>query len=136
MLFRSERARIDSSGNLLFNSGYGSAATAYGCRAWVNFDGTSGSIRSSGNTSSVTRNSTGNYTMNFTNAMPDGNFCPTVSISQGSGQGGVHQVGQGGPNLNSGNYSAFGTSSLKIVTGNPSSSVPFDVNNCNIAIFR
>jgi hypothetical protein len=35
-----EKMRIDSSGNLLFNSGYGSAATAYGCRAWVNFNGT------------------------------------------------------------------------------------------------
>jgi hypothetical protein len=34
-----ERMRIDSSGNLQFNSGYGSAATAYGCRAWVNFNG-------------------------------------------------------------------------------------------------
>ena len=31
---------IDSSQNLKFNSGYGSTATAYGCRAWVNFDGT------------------------------------------------------------------------------------------------
>src|SRR6056300_689415 len=31
---------IDSSSNLQFNSGYGSVATAYSCRAWVNFDGT------------------------------------------------------------------------------------------------
>jgi hypothetical protein len=38
-----ERMRIDSSGNLLFNSGYGSVATAYGCRAWVNFNGTANS---------------------------------------------------------------------------------------------
>ena len=30
----------DSSNNLQFNSGYGSVATAYGCRAWVNFNGT------------------------------------------------------------------------------------------------
>jgi hypothetical protein len=29
--------------NLRFNSGYGSAALAYGCRAWVNFDGTANS---------------------------------------------------------------------------------------------
>jgi hypothetical protein len=26
--------------NLLFNSGYGSAVIGYGCRAWVNFNGT------------------------------------------------------------------------------------------------
>jgi hypothetical protein len=31
------------SGDLQFNSGYGSVATAYGCRAWVNFDGTANS---------------------------------------------------------------------------------------------
>jgi hypothetical protein len=27
-------------GTFQFNSGYGSVATAYGCRAWVNFNGT------------------------------------------------------------------------------------------------
>jgi hypothetical protein len=72
----SERARIDSSGNFKFNSGYGSAATAYGCRAWVNFNGTGTvAIRASGNVSSITDNGTGNYTVNFTTAMPDVNYC-------------------------------------------------------------
>lgn len=66
-----------TSGNFQFNSGYGSSATAYGCRAWVNFDGTSGSIgagNGSGNISSVTDNGTGNYTLNFSSAMPDTNY--------------------------------------------------------------
>jgi hypothetical protein len=55
-----EAMRIDSSGNLLFNSGYGSVATAYGCRAWVNFNGTgTPAIRASGNVSSITDNGTG-----------------------------------------------------------------------------
>jgi hypothetical protein len=35
-------------GDLKFNSGYGSIATAYGCRAWVNFDGTSNSANLNG----------------------------------------------------------------------------------------
>ena len=35
-----EQARITSAGLFQFNSGYGSVATAYGCRAWVNFNGT------------------------------------------------------------------------------------------------
>jgi hypothetical protein len=67
---------FDDSGNFLMNSGYGSAAVAYGCRAWVNFDGTTspGTIRASGNVSSVTRNGTGDYTVNFTTAMPDANY--------------------------------------------------------------
>jgi len=36
------------SGDLSFNSGYGSVATAYGCRAWVNFDGSSNSANLTG----------------------------------------------------------------------------------------
>ena len=62
-------------GDLNFNSGYGSAATAYGCRAWVNFDGTGVvSIRESGNVSSITDNATGDYRVNFTTAMADTNY--------------------------------------------------------------
>lgn len=64
----------DTSGNLQFNSGYGSMAVAYGCRAWVNFNGFTGGIRGQGNVSSVTRNSGGDYTINFTTAMPDANY--------------------------------------------------------------
>jgi len=72
----------DSSGNLSFNSGYGSVATAYGCRAWVNFNGTGTvAIRASGNVSSITDNGTGNYTVNLTTAMPDANY--SVSINCG-----------------------------------------------------
>jgi hypothetical protein len=72
-------AEWDSSSNFKFNSGYGSAATAYGCRAWVNFNGTgTPAIRASGNVSSITDLGTGQYRINFTNAMPDANYS-TVS---------------------------------------------------------
>lgn len=45
-------------------------------KAWVNFNGTSGSvaIRSSMNVSSITYNGTGTYTINFTTAMPNTNY--------------------------------------------------------------
>jgi hypothetical protein len=57
------------------NSGFGSVTTVYGCRAWVNFDGTGTlAIRDSGNVSSVTDNGTGSYTPNFSTNMPDVNF--------------------------------------------------------------
>jgi hypothetical protein len=51
------------------------------CRAWVNFDGTTapGTIRASGNVSSVTRNATGDYTVNFATAMPDASYSFTSS---------------------------------------------------------
>jgi hypothetical protein len=83
-----ERMRIDGSGNLQFNSGYGSAATAYGCRAWVNFNGTGTvAIRGSGNVSSITDNGTGAYTVNFSTAMPDANYCTNAT---GTHDGGVY----------------------------------------------
>ena len=71
---------FDASANFKFNSGYGSVATAYGCRAWVNFNGNgTPAIRASGNVSSLTDNGVGNYTINFTTAMPDANYAPFYS---------------------------------------------------------
>jgi hypothetical protein len=65
----------NASGNLQANSGYGSVATGYLCRAWVNFNGTGTvAIRASGNVTSITDNGTGDYTVNFTTAMPDANY--------------------------------------------------------------
>ena len=50
-------------------------APLYMCRAWVNFNGTGTvAIRASGNVSSITDNGTGDYTVNFTTAMPDANY--------------------------------------------------------------
>lgn len=67
-----------------FNSGYGSVATAYGCRAWVNFNGTGTvAIRASGNVSSITDNGVGDYTVNFATAMPDANFSTVMTMSDG-----------------------------------------------------
>lgn len=68
---------------------------AYVCRAWVNFDGTTspGTIRASGNVSSVTRNGTGDYTVNFSTSMPDANYAvATGPVDIGDGVGAVqHQ---------------------------------------------
>lgn len=61
------------------------AAPVFGCRAWVSFNGTTGAILASGNVSSVTRNSAGDYTINFATAMPDANYA--VSISAGNSTG-------------------------------------------------
>ena len=53
---------------------------SYACRAWVNFNGTGTvAIRASGNVSSITDNGVGDYTVNFTTAMPDANYAPVVS---------------------------------------------------------
>lgn len=53
------------------------------CKAWVNFNGIGTvTIRASGNVSSITDNGTGDYTVNFTNAMPDTNY--SVNITTGN----------------------------------------------------
>ena len=76
----STKATIDTSGNLKFDSGFGSVGTAYGCRAWVNFNGTGTvAIRDSGNVSSITDNGTGDYTVSMSTAMTDSNYSYTVN---------------------------------------------------------
>jgi hypothetical protein len=66
-----------------FNDGSGTQIGTL-CRAWVNFNGTSGSvaIRTSFNVSSITRNAAGQYNVNFTNAMPDANFVVSGSATR------------------------------------------------------
>jgi len=62
---------------LKMREGFNASGTApvYAARAWVNFDGTGTvAIRASGNVSSITDNGTGDYTVNFTTAMPDANY--------------------------------------------------------------
>ena len=53
------------------------SAPSYSARAWVTFTGNVNPIviLASGNVSSITDFSAGNYQMNFTTAMPDANFC-------------------------------------------------------------
>jgi hypothetical protein len=61
------------------------AAPSYSCRAWVNFNGTGTvAIRASGNVSSITDNGAGVYDVNFTTAMPDANYAPTVTAYSSS----------------------------------------------------
>ena len=60
------------------SSAIGNIGTAplYAARAWVNFNGTGTvAIRASGNVSSITDNGTGDYTVNFTTALTDANYC-------------------------------------------------------------
>jgi len=56
------------------------SAPYYGARAWVNFNGTGVvAIRDSGNVTSITDNGTGDYTVNFTTAMPDANYAAVIT---------------------------------------------------------
>lgn len=116
-------------GDLLFNSGYGSAATAYGCRAWVNFNGTGTvAIRASGNVSSITDNGVGDYTVNFTTAMPDANYA-VCGMNSGSASNADWSI------LDAANGGADPTSSTVRVRATVNNNAT-DTIYCTVAIFR
>jgi len=118
------------SGDLSFNSGYGSAAVAYGCRAWVNFNGTGTvAIRASGNVSSITDNGTGDYTMNFTTAMPDANYSVTGNAESRSALSVVKLF-----QTNAGALAAPTTTTARIVTGGAAANQ--DADYICTAVFR
>jgi hypothetical protein len=122
-----EQARITTAGLFQFNSGYGSVATAYGCRAWVNFNGTGTvAIRASGNVTSITDNGTGIYTVNFTNAFPDTNFTMIATSGALSPSSGF--------SIAMGN-NTYTTSSAQIYTTNNVSAVA-DQAVVGVAFFR
>jgi hypothetical protein len=50
-------------------------------RAWVRFAGATATIAASFNVSSITRNGTGNYTVNITTALPNTNYSVIASCS-------------------------------------------------------
>jgi hypothetical protein len=87
------RGRFDSAGNFQYNSGYGSVATAFGCRAWVNFVGTgTPTIQASGNVSSLTDLGAGHYNVNFSNALPDTLFTAFNTADIGGWTAGRNQI--------------------------------------------
>jgi hypothetical protein len=125
-----ERMRITAAGLLQFNSGYGSVATAYGCRAWVNFNGTGTvAIRASGNVSSITDNGTGDYTVNYTTAMPDANYSVVGTAQQNTGSFGaaIHIHNSVSPTT--------GAARLTWIQGNGSSPQTDSAMVC-VAVFR
>lgn len=106
------------------------SAPVYAARAWVNFNGTGTvAIRASGNVSSITDNGTGDYTVNFTTAMPDANYAVSVggaTSSQTFAQ--VTAAGAGSPpTLQS--TTQLRITYLSVATG-------IDCANIYVAIFR
>jgi len=108
----------------------GDDAPVFACRAWVNFDGTTNTagfctIRDSGNVSTVADNGTGDYTINFTTAMPDANYA-VIGLSQYQNNAG--QIIMEGP-------SDAGINSFKVYTKTNANVVTDAVFN-SVAVFR
>ena len=102
-------------------------APRYACRAWVNFNGTgTPAIRASGNVSSITDNGTGDYTINFTTALPDANYAVFVS----SGDSATVPVAVPADNI-----TARTASLVRIRTANSSFALT-DSSTISVAVFR
>ncbi len=97
-------------------------APVYACRAWVNFIGnaTPPTILGSGNVVSVTRVSTGFFTVTFTEAMEDVNYSSVMS--------GSSQIIEIEPN-------SYTASELGIITENQSFAAT-NPNRVHVAVFR
>ena len=118
-----------------FNSGYGSVATAYGCRAWVNFNGTGTvAIRASGNVSSITDNGTGDYTVNFTTAMPDANYSlvGTVQFDTSGNEASHNLMGLEIKGI----ATPLTTTSARVAGKYGGATALYDMNTVAVAIFR
>jgi len=104
------------------------SAPMFACRAWVNFDGTGTvAIRSSGNVTSITDNTTGDYTINFTTAMPDANYAAVVTA------GGNLTVASSARDAWA---ATFNTTSVRIGVSDADTATNEDAINISVAIFR
>ena len=99
------------------------SAPVFACRAWVNFDGTGTvSIRESGNVSSITDVGTGNYTINFTTAIPDANYVVNNNVSDFS--------------RGIGTSADLTTTSVRVIYLNTQSQVAADTSSGLVSFFR
>jgi hypothetical protein len=98
-------------------------------KAWVNFNGTGTvAIRASYNVSSITDNGTGDYTVNFTNAMPDFSY---AAATQGNVANNLGQYGYTG--FEKGVRTA---SSYRVQYATTSGYAVTDCEICTVTIFR
>jgi hypothetical protein len=88
-------------------------------KAWVNFNGSTNVIRDSYNVTSITKNGSGDYTINFTNAMPNANYAVAY-------MGGVKNIAWGLPLFAGlsgyGNSDALATNRFRAITVTPADS--------------
>jgi hypothetical protein len=122
---------VTTSGVFKFNSGYGSAGNAYGCRAWANiYAGATPSIRSSGNVSSVTDAGagTGDFLVSFTTSMPDADYAAVVTAG-GSGT-------LASANAAVGWAAVYAVGSVRIGISDNNTDTNIDTDYLNVAVFR
>lgn len=106
-------------------------STSQLCKAWVNFNGSTGVINSGFNVSSITKNGTGDYTLNFTTALASANYAVALG-----------QIGYNASNYSTGLFIKPNTTltpALKTTTqlqvAYAGGSTYYDAIDINVAIF-
>jgi hypothetical protein len=108
----------------------------YAARAWVNFEGTGAvEIRASANVSSITDNGTGDFTINFTTAMPDANYSVAGIAMRSTAVGNADPIVVNNANSTSFSY-AYTTNAVRIKTQITSTNALTDPLVANVIIFR
>jgi hypothetical protein len=103
------------------------------CVAWVNFNGTGTvAIRGSYNVSSITDNGTGDYTVNFTNALTDANYS-VVTGGKFTSNGGASDVFSTSLANWAGNPA---TTYARMLTGQGNNGTRLDFEVATMACFR
>lgn len=105
------------------------------CKAWVNFNGANGTIRSQFNVSSVTDGGTGTYTINFINALPNANYVPVSGVmSDTSSWGGIFRS-SGSGSTSAPVLKTTTQFTVYLVSNNPTLPAATDADDVNIAFF-
>lgn len=107
----------------------------YPARAWVNFNGVGTvAIRDDGGVSSITDNSSGNYSANFDNTQSNANYCCNFSATD-SGSGPSQTNGYVYGSWKRGSTAvAYATGSIRVGMGYPANTSFYDQSHVNISI--
>lgn len=119
-----------------------SGVEVYTCKAWVNFNGSGTvAIRASGNVSSITDNGTGDYTVNFTTAMPDANYA-VLGLGRAPTSLSATNIASFGPSLTTSSYTSGTVYTTDYTLKSTSAirctglSTNYDQFDAQVAIFR
>jgi hypothetical protein len=127
---------ISGSTGVTYPDGSSQASGQQACKAWVNFNGTGTvAIRAAYNVTSITDNGTGDYTVNFTTAMVDTNYCVTQSNQWGQAGSMSGALGVAGVEI-ARQTNALTTTSARFWATYPSDQNFYDRTMVCIAIFR
>jgi hypothetical protein len=120
--------KVNGSTGLVFPDDTTMSTGAQAVKAWVNFNGTGTvAIRAQFNVSSITDNGTGDYTVNFTTAMPNADYSVVGTV--------------GSTTLGAGNNAllfaamTYTTASVRMQCVISSSTGAADPVNANVAVF-